>query len=538
MVYLIAVGGTGIRVMRSFLQMCMAGCFCGKSFKVICVDSDASNGDMKIYKDLAEHYSDFLNNFVNNDTSNFAKVYFHEAKTQKAGIKTYGIWSPLENPNDCLATILDRGAMQDAGDVFDFFYTSAEQRQGLDGGFYGHTSIGSLLMADAILENGAYNQEWANYFDLNGGGSRGDDKVFIIGSVFGGTGASGIPTIASIIRNTKGTEDMVIGTVFVMPYFNPGAAEADGGDGIDSINGEAFNPKLRSAMMFYKDQVFTDKDRPVFNVVYMVGSNDEMIVPNMTSGPEQRNKGSYMEILSAASVMDFLALDDYSFKVRFFNEEMSDVERLEFKDSDGKTVFDKLAEYLVFSIMYTKYFNRVFSDDCKVSGEWQKNLKKVINYEKIEGFAQERKIMAQCAYDYIEWMYEICMATKDTPGFDRGTFVKNTDNYEIKREFSESADNIFKAKAEAISKLYDPAYSIHGGISGFGIFKNSSYNLDKLEGISDLLVEEKMPETHLKMRTATDIAAILSNEGFEDYKSDFATITLMNAVKGTVWEDR
>ncbi|MBR1737759.1 MAG: hypothetical protein IJ736_12205, partial [Firmicutes bacterium] len=367
---------------------------------------------------------------------------------------------------------------------------------------------------------------------------RGDDKVFIIGSVFGGTGASGIPTIASIIRNTKGTEDMVIGTVFVMPYFNPGAAETDGSDSINSINGEAFNPKLRSAMMFYKDQVFTDKDKPVFNVVYMLGSNEEMIVPNMTSGPEQRNKGSYMEILSAAFIMDFLALDDFSFKVRFFNEEMSDVERLELKDSDGKTVFDKLAEYLVFSIMYTKYFNKVFSDDCKVAGEWQKNLKKIINYDKIDGFAQERQIMVQCAYDYIEWMYEICMATKDTPGFDRGTFVKNTDNYEIKREFSESKNNIFKAKAEAISKLYDPAYSIHSGISGFGPLKKSSYDLDKLVGISDLLVEEKMPETHKKIRTATDIAAILSNEGFEEYKSDFATITLMNAVRGTVWEDQ
>ena len=532
MIYLIAVGGTGIRVMRSFLQMCMAGCFCGESFKVICVDSDSSNGDMDVYKKLAQDYSKLMDSFHSDD---FAKVSFHENNKAKSDPdkRTYGIWSPLNATTNTLAEILKKGKMQDAEEVFDFFYTEAEQKQELNGGFYGHTSIGTLLMADAILDGGGYNSEWLNFFDLAGKSVKDDtDRVFIIGSVFGGTGASGIPAIANIIRSTESTKNMKLGSVFVMPYFDPGSSNDEKSGTIAHINGEIFDSKLRSAMMFYKDQIFVDQS--IFDVVYMIGTNDEMIVPNATSGPEQRNKASYTELLAAASVIDFMGFNDDEFKVRFFNEELSDIERLEIKNTDDKTVYDKLAEFLVFSVMYTKYFNKVFEDKYKVPGEWQNNLHKTVKYDKkSQVFAHEREAMLKCTEDYMAWVYEICMSTKETPGADRGIFVKNDADYSVKRDFSESRDNIFKAQSKTISDLYSPSVSIHEGVSG--ILKTSRYSLSSLEAIADLLVEEKLPPNHLKLNNGLKIVDILSNEGFNDYKSDFAVITLMNAVKDAVW---
>ena len=59
--YLIPIGGTGVRVMKSIVYLCMAGCFDGTQFKVMCVDADEVNGDIKELQKLIKEYNEISN---------------------------------------------------------------------------------------------------------------------------------------------------------------------------------------------------------------------------------------------------------------------------------------------------------------------------------------------------------------------------------------------------------------------------------------------------------------------------------------------
>ena len=54
--YLIPIGGTGVRVIKALVNLCMTGCFAGTQFKVMCIDSDDVNGDIKELETLIRNY--------------------------------------------------------------------------------------------------------------------------------------------------------------------------------------------------------------------------------------------------------------------------------------------------------------------------------------------------------------------------------------------------------------------------------------------------------------------------------------------------
>ena len=292
--YLIPVGGTGARVMRAILYMSAAHCFDSESvIKVLCVDSDASNGDLG---DLKESWN--LYRILSEKCTDIPKI---EPVKYNAGES--GVWSPLENTDETLQSMFKYNQMNKSQDIVDFFFTPSEKTKTYDGGFYGHTSIGSYFMSKSILnEDGTYTAAWEKFFEGHEEGS----KVFIVGSIFGGTGASAVPTLARIIKENVATKDMNLGAAFVMPYFYPNKIE----DSYSSmqINGDIFSVKTKAAMTFYIDQKYigTGND-DIFDCLYFVGENPEnmMRVPNKDSGYNQKNKPHHIEVLMATGIFDF-----------------------------------------------------------------------------------------------------------------------------------------------------------------------------------------------------------------------------------------
>lgn len=65
--YIISVGGTGARVVKSLMYMCIAQCFNVADsnntivFKVLCVDSDESNGELEEIQKLLSYYNGYKN---------------------------------------------------------------------------------------------------------------------------------------------------------------------------------------------------------------------------------------------------------------------------------------------------------------------------------------------------------------------------------------------------------------------------------------------------------------------------------------------
>ncbi|MDR3294942.1 MAG: hypothetical protein LBT26_03790 [Clostridiales Family XIII bacterium] len=407
--YILPIGGTGIRVMRSLVHLCAAGCFNQtpnfSGFKVMCVDSDGANGDKEVLKETLGSYG----------------ALQKEAATLLPEIEMggeNGIWSPLPEQTEHMDELIHSGQMSDdVQDVYQFLYTKEERNKKLKGGFYGHTSIGSYFITRELVDDNLavkFDAAWDNFF----GGITADDRIFIIGSMFGGTGASGIPSISRILKQMPLTKNTPIGAALVMPYFRPSDAEERPGGNPLAIDWQTFNTKAQAALSYYMDQGFDS----VFRRMYFIGEMQDrfMYVKNAEDGPAQRNKAHVIEAHAAAFLADFFQADDV-FRVRFYGlkevEKIYDKQRINAYISsemlntvtENANIFDKLTDFFLFSSLYVKYlYHSIAAGGAACEGDWVKKLEKGDN-SKIE--EQANKAAYRYCEKFVNWMRELLAET-------------------------------------------------------------------------------------------------------------------------------
>ena len=112
----------------------------------------------------------------------------------------------------------------------------------MDVGFKGNPNIGSVVLNQFTRSQ--------DFVDFAANFQQGD-RIFIISSIFGGTGASGFPLL---LKNLRGIDsklpnaDLIrnapIGAITVLPYFN---VESDA-DGRHIIDGSTFISKAKAAL--------------------------------------------------------------------------------------------------------------------------------------------------------------------------------------------------------------------------------------------------------------------------------------------------
>lgn len=121
--------------------------------------------------------------------------------------------------------------------------------------------------------------------------------MFIVGSIFGGTGSSGLPQLVKKFRSSDSTslKAAPIGTCVVLPYFNVAP------DANSAIKSETFNSKAKAALTYYAEEINTMIDE-----IYYIGC-DSLKVPygNIQGGGDQKNDAHLVELLSAMSIVEF-----------------------------------------------------------------------------------------------------------------------------------------------------------------------------------------------------------------------------------------
>ena len=138
----------------------------------------------------------------------------------------------------------------------------------------------------------------------------GRPRILLAGSIFGGTGASAIPSIAKYIRQLTDLNPdpdarrtvgggAVIGAMLLLPYF-----ATTKGDGV--IDYTQFEPKAKAALEYYAKEGVGYGDNKVFNAIYMVGSQDKVAYSYCTGGSEQNNAAHLVDFLGAEAVSHFL----------------------------------------------------------------------------------------------------------------------------------------------------------------------------------------------------------------------------------------
>ena len=192
--YAIGIGGTGAKCLESLIHLAAAGMMPDNKAElyVLFVDPDEANGSLARAKSTLNHYKTFSTN----------ERLKQPSLLQTKVISTDNpVWTPFNKvPNPSLEDFVSfgilKGKNKPAANLFEVLYSKRERETKLGKGFRGHPSIGSSIMAQTAL--GA-DEPWKTFRALVKADT--DAKVFLAGSIFGGTGASGFPTIAQLVKD-------------------------------------------------------------------------------------------------------------------------------------------------------------------------------------------------------------------------------------------------------------------------------------------------------------------------------------------------
>jgi len=291
--YIYAIGGTGARVLKAMTMLLGAGVrINAKEIVPIIIDPDAGSGNktevvqlMDIYRriyekmDHADNDTNFFRTAITKNTPNYTMVLGGTTAMTFADYMDFGL---LSDEDRAMVNLL---------------YSESNQAADMTVGFTGNPNIGTTVLNQFIQSDDFRN--FAGNFTAN-------DGIFVISSIFGGTGASGFPLLVKNLRHLDPTagipaaaaiEQSRIGAVTVLPYFNLNPDS----EGIDS---NTFMSKTKAALGYYEHNL------KELNMLYYIGDTQTKTYENNIGGIAQRNKAHFIELASAMALFDFAANAD------------------------------------------------------------------------------------------------------------------------------------------------------------------------------------------------------------------------------------
>ncbi len=324
--FLFLVGGTGSRVMRPLIMQLASG-VCpktaeGRSIPIevvpIVVDPHKANQDLKRTENMMRWYKqlrrqlygelvDVPDGFFAAKLSTLGDIVPDSAMLSDnfvmsmAGVESKKFselidYSTLDSGNQALCSMM---------------FADYQLDTKMDIGFVGSPNIGSVALNQ--LKDSEEFKQFSNVF-------RKEDRIFVVSSIFGGTGAAGYPIIVKNIRNAAANSainnrgdlrNAKIGALTVLPYFNVQQDENS------PISRADFISKTKSALYYYHDNLtglrHGGNDLPLskVNACYYLG--DEVASNpyfNDPGGGGQRNDAHLVEYVGALSILDFMQLAD------------------------------------------------------------------------------------------------------------------------------------------------------------------------------------------------------------------------------------
>lgn len=275
----------------------------------IIIDYDLHNGDKDRAITCMKKYSEIQNLVANGvgakleDSNNGYRPYFSTKIGQLNGITNWSWQFNLTKEEESLkyCDYIDYDKINlyapISQDFVNCLYDSninsvyAELNLNMKEGFQGNPNIGSVVFND--LKGCPEFNAFSNSF-------RAGDRIVVIGSIFGGTGSSGIPKIVSAIRNHSKADikKASLSVVLVLPYF----AVNSSNDEEISIKSNIFNSKTKAALNYYERSGLNAQ----INSIYYVGDKVQTKVEPHLGNKEQKNNAHIVELIGAMSVAHFI----------------------------------------------------------------------------------------------------------------------------------------------------------------------------------------------------------------------------------------
>ncbi len=352
--FLFAIGGTGSRVTKALTMLLASGVQLPNTSEIIpiIVDPHSTNGDLLRTVDLLKTYQSIRSELNNKPTSGF---FGTEIKTLRQAVGTKSnlpdtyLFELQGVKQQTFRNYIDYNGLKtdEANEALaSLLFSEEDLNTKMDIGFVGHPNIGSV-----VLNQFRYSdvfKEFAQLFSQ-------DDRIFIISSIFGGTGAAGFPILLKNIRNATAAtvkvansaflKDAKVGAITIMPYFK---VITNNENRVDS---NTFIPKTRAALSYYAQNV-----NDSVNALYYLGHRQSKAYEYDPGDKGQRNDAHLIELVAALAVVDFMSMSDNQLNTKVYKDfgikadlDTPDLKMPHFADATQKIIGVPLSKMALFS---------------------------------------------------------------------------------------------------------------------------------------------------------------------------------------------
>ncbi len=289
-IFIFGIGGTGSRILRSLTMLLSSGVKFGADEIVpIIIDPDAANADLTRTVALMNNYSNIRSSlsFSSVNKSRFFKTEIEQIMpnytlrindTDDKTFQQFIQFSSMSKANKAMTKML---------------FSDKNLQSSMEVGFKGNPNIGSVVLNQIV-----HSDDFENFATSFSEG----DRIFIISSIFGGTGASGFPLLLKTLRTGENfpNHDIInnatIGAITILPYFklNPNPDS--------EIDSSTFISKTKSALAYYEYNISKNGSIDAF---YSLADDVSNTYENHEGGSAQQNAAHLIEFLGATAIVDF-----------------------------------------------------------------------------------------------------------------------------------------------------------------------------------------------------------------------------------------
>lgn len=372
--YIFGIGGTGSRVLKAMTMLFASGVKLENNFDIvipIIIDPDTSNGDLNRTKDILRLYQEIRNQVEQPDdffsqeiktineltvkSPNVSPDYF-QFKLKDTDTNTFNQYIGFDSLSEDIVDKDDKNFVR-------LLYSELNLKSNLDVGFKGNPNMGSI-----VLNQFTHSDDFTKFGQTFNDG----DAIFIINSIFGGTGAAGFPLLLKNLRGNNNLpkhakiKDAPIGGITYLPYFSLTKQ--------DEINAESFDEKAKIAIDYYNRTIISQNQ---INTLYFIGNrgntnHEEYAV----GGQEQKNKAHFLELAGALAILDFcknINVTNNHTQIKEFGIE-NDTQNISFADLNIENSKQLSAPLTKFKL-YTEYINQGLSRSLNISRWTKSNIK-------------------------------------------------------------------------------------------------------------------------------------------------------------------
>ncbi|HYW08813.1 MAG TPA: hypothetical protein VE913_17760 [Longimicrobium sp.] len=405
--FILAFGGTGARCLEAFTYLSASRAFDGGA-RVLVIDPDSHHGNVADALHQLQRYHAQHAALDDPPADTFFRAPLNAGRDASSFAWDY------TGATESFATRLGMPAVAEHRDLLGLLYDDTDLAMSFEKGFVGRTHVGSLdvfrtlrrafvnVRATMASDTAAERDTLGSFFrDLRNAGQEGEPaRLLVFGSVFGGTGASGIPALPFLLNEILHDvrKNLTLACVPLTSYFSFGPP-ADPERDPDST----LHPLATQTALFHYAHGDTGYDR-----VYLLGAPHRRSTAdgNEPGGHGQRNRSHYVELAAALAAADFFrAPPDGSPSVSTCGTRTVTWESLPLgTDLELRRHFIGLTTLCLF---HARYLHPAVRAERHVGSEWQRSLARRTRGALDAGKESEGGKLHDFALRFLRWAGEV-----------------------------------------------------------------------------------------------------------------------------------